>query len=194
MKTALILHGMPDRNDYYSDEPERSAESNRHWLPWLQHRLVQRDILTQTPEMPIPYAPNYKLWKGVFEQFTLHEDTILIGHSCGAGFLFRWLSEHDVKVGQVLLVAPWIDPTKELQAHGLPDFFDFQMDENLVSKTAGITIFGSDDDYPEIGQSIEQIMAAIPGIKFRRFSDHGHFTRQSMMTDAFPELLGAIVA
>jgi len=49
--------------------------------------------------MPEPYSPDYAKWCSVFKQFVIDSDTQLIGHSCGAGFLLRYLSENDVKVG-----------------------------------------------------------------------------------------------
>src|ERR1700741_4554197 len=106
MRTAIILHGMPDRKEYF--DPESSAQSNKHWLPWLQRQLIVNDILAQTPELPEPYAPNYAKWCSVFDQFTVDEETMLIGHSCGAGFIVRWLTDNKKKVGKVALVAPFL--------------------------------------------------------------------------------------
>ncbi|MFH1088509.1 MAG: alpha/beta hydrolase, partial [Patescibacteria group bacterium] len=83
MKTALILHGKPSKKGYY--DPKRESQSNEHWIPWLQHQLLLRDILAQTPEWPKPYDPNYKDWSDLFSQFKVDKNTILIGHSCGAG-------------------------------------------------------------------------------------------------------------
>lgn len=85
MKTAIIFHGMPDREEYYN--PESAAESNKHWLPWIQRQLILKDILAQTPELPYPYRPVYKDWLDVLRKFEINKDTILVGHSCGAGFL-----------------------------------------------------------------------------------------------------------
>src|SRR3989344_7820689 len=112
MKTAIIIHGMPDREEYY--DVGRPASSNCHWFPWIQKQLLLKDIVAQTPEMPVPYNPEYNAWKKVFEGFYPDEETILIGHSCGAGFIVRYLSENNIKVGKVVLVAPWIDPNKKL--------------------------------------------------------------------------------
>jgi len=109
MKTAIILHGMPDESEF--KDPNREASSNCHWYPWLQRQLVLNGILAQTPEMPKAYEPEYDAWKEMFERFDTDEETILIGHSCGGGFIVRWLSENkDKRVGKVVLVAPWIDP------------------------------------------------------------------------------------
>jgi len=49
MKTAIILHGMPSKKEYYN--PKSSAQSNKHWLPWIQRQLILNDVLAQTPEL-----------------------------------------------------------------------------------------------------------------------------------------------
>ena len=90
MKTAIIIHGMPYKDEEYYN-PKRPASSNCHWLPWIQKQLLLKDILAQTPEMPVPYEPEYIAWKEIFERFPLNEETILVGHSCGAGFIVRYL-------------------------------------------------------------------------------------------------------
>ena len=114
MKTAIILHGMPSKEEYFN--AESPAQSNKHWLPWVQRQLILNGILAQTVELPEPYEPNYEKWRSVFEQFHIDEETNLIGHSCGGGFLVRWLSENKIKVGKVALVAPWLDPERERRA------------------------------------------------------------------------------
>lgn len=185
MKKAIILHGMPSKKGYY--DPARLSPSNDHWLPWLQHELIIRDILAQTPEMPKPYEPNYENWLKVFNQFLVDEETILIGHSCGGGFLVRWLSEHDIRVGKVILVAPWIDPLGELDKDN--DFFKFEIDPKLVEKTKGLIIFHSADDEDYIQETVKILRGKIPGNKYREFKSHGHFVFGDMKTREFPELL-----
>lgn len=85
MKTAIIIHGMPPKEEYFN--AEYPSSSNKHWIPWIQKQLILNGILAQTPEMPEPYDPDYTKWYSVFEQFTIDGDTQLIGHSCGGGFL-----------------------------------------------------------------------------------------------------------
>ena len=105
MKNAIILHGKPDREEYY--DPKAPSMSNAHWIPWLQGQLLKQDIWAITPEVPNAYNPDWKLWCKEVERFDITPETVLVGHSCGAGFWLRWLSEHkDVKVGKVVLVAP----------------------------------------------------------------------------------------
>lgn len=38
MKKALILHGMPGKEEYYSKTSD--SPSNAHWLPWSQKELL----------------------------------------------------------------------------------------------------------------------------------------------------------
>ncbi len=183
MKTAIIIHGMPKKESHYN--PEFPSGSNAHWLPWLQRQLIVKDILTQTPEMPVPYNPDYKAWKEMFEHFSLNENTILVGHSCGGGFILRYLSEENVRVGKVVLVAPWIDIEKSLDT----GMFDFTLDVNVVSKTNGLTLFESTDDDEEVQKSIEVIKSQLKELKTVTFENYGHFCLLDMKTEQFPELL-----
>lgn len=111
MKNAIIVHGWNSKSEYF-DEGELSP-SNRHWIPWLQKQLLVKGIQTQTPEMPLPYKPQYDLWKNEFEKLEPEKANILVGHSCGGGFLTRWLSENKTSHDQIILVAPWLDPYRE---------------------------------------------------------------------------------
>ncbi|NTW14966.1 MAG: hypothetical protein HGA38_01195 [Candidatus Moranbacteria bacterium] len=187
MKSAIILHGMPSKDEYF--DPKSPAQSNKHWLPWIQRHLILRGILAQTPEMPDAYAPNYEKWRTLFEQFAIDEETMLIGHSCGAGFLVRWLSENKTKVGKVALVAPWLNLDHEYDI----DFFDFEIDESLAERTDGVTIFVSSDDYQTIIDSVAKIRSTVKSAGVKKFTDQGHFTFNDMKTVEFPELLDTLI-
>ena len=98
----------------------------------------------------------------------------------------RYLSEHPkLKVGKVILVAPWLDVEKKRA----PDFFNFKIDKNLVSRTKGLIIFCSDNDMETIKLSVEKIKNEIRGVKYKEFHNYGHFTILEMKTTKFPELL-----
>jgi predicted alpha/beta hydrolase family esterase len=182
MKTAIILHGMPSKEEYL--DPTMPAPSKAYWLPWLQQQLESKHIETQTPDLPNPYEPDYKKWCAVFEAFPLEKETILVGHSCGAGFLLRWLSEHNISVGPVILVAPFLDPDHDEVS---PDFFAFRIDPDLVSRTNGLHIIYSKDDEEEILKSVEQIHAALPAAHIQTVEGKAHFT-----THEIPEVLEAL--
>jgi len=178
---------MPSKEEYF--DPKQPSPSHSHWFSWLQRQLILNGILAQTPEMPTPYEAHYNEWVAVFEQFHIDENTILIGHSLGGGFLIRWLSENSVKVGRVVLVAPWLDPNKELKT----GFFDFSMDKNLADRTGDISAFISDDDDEEELTSTEILKENISGLKVKEFTGKGHFTFDDMKTEEFPELLKVIL-
>lgn len=188
MSTAIILHGKPSKESYYSSE--RDSQSNSHWLPWLQRELCIRDILAQTPEMPAPYNPSYEQWRQEFERQVVDESTILVGHSCGAGFLVRWLSESRQAVKKLVLVAPWLDPT---QQHG--GLFDFAIDTELEAKTgAGIDILHSIDDGEEMQATVSLLRKHLPAVRYHEFTNYGHFCFRDMNTREFPELLEICLA
>lgn len=188
MRNAIIVHGKPDRSEYY--DPTVPSTSSHHWLPWLSKQLLVRDIHPYRPEMPHAYAPDWAVWCREFERGDITPQTMLVGHSCGAGFLTRWLSEHpEVRVDRVVLVAPWLDPDGRV----VPEFFAFAMDPAIASRTAGLTLFDSDDDGDEVRRSARMIRDGIDGVRYRQFHGYGHFCVGDLGGEAFPELLAALV-
>lgn len=188
---AIILHGTPDKEEYYS--LKYPAQSNSHWIPWIQKQLQVKDIFTQTPEMPMSFKPDYNIWKKEFECYDIGSDTILVGHSCGAGFIVRWLSENqDAKVGKVVLVSPWLNPFND-QKHKARSFFDFKIDSGISSRTRGITVFYSDDDFKGVSESVDTLKNKVRILNIKQLKGYGHFCYKDMGTIEFPELLEEIV-
>lgn len=184
MKNAIILHGRPSKKEYY--DSEAPSMSNAHWIPWLQGQLLKHDIAAVTPEVPFAYVPKWELWVKEVERFEIDPNTVLIGHSTGAGFWVRWLSENpEMKVGKVVLVAPYLDIEKE----SIPDFFNFEIDKNMVSRTKGLMIFHSDNDDPEMQSTVKFLRKYLKGHQYREFRNYGHFTYKALQTHKFPELL-----
>ena len=189
MQNAIILHGRSYlHKDYISCE---NSESNRHWIPWLQWEMIKSGILTQTPEMPNPYfdAIDYDDWVKTFKQFNVDENSILIGHSCGGGFLLKYLSNHpDIKIKHLVLIAPWIDVEQE---H--PTFFkNFEPSKNIANQCDRIDLIHSTDDKEKIALSAEKIRKIFGNkIIYHEFNNKRHFTESTMGTK-FPELLEII--
>jgi len=186
MKTAILVHGWASKREF--DDPHSPTPSNSHWFPWLTKRLMMRGIFTVAPEMPESYYPRYELWKKEFERFEVDQETLLVGHSCGGGFLIRLLSERKkVKVGKVILVAPWVgtNPDEDFDK----SFFDFNWDRNLADRTAGMVMFSSQDDSDSVQKSLKIIRERLNNLKEVKFKGKGHFTLHSLGGEAFPELL-----
>jgi len=187
MKNAVILHGLPDKEEYYNSN--FPAQSNAHWIGWLHKQLQLNDIFTQAPEMPLSFKPEYKIWKKEFERYDIGPSTLLVGHSCGGGFLIRWLSENkEAKVGKVILVVPWLNPDDNPK-YDTGDFFEFDIDPDLVGRTTGTVIFRSSNDFSDVLKSIDILKNNLKNIKIRNFQNYGHFCERDFKTDKFSELL-----
>jgi predicted alpha/beta hydrolase family esterase len=185
MKNAIILHGGPGKEEYY--DPKAPSMSNAHWLPWLQGQLLKADIDAATPEVPHSFDRHWPTWNKEFERFDTTPETILIGHSTGSGFIVKYLSIHPkVKVGKVILVAPWLDPDQE---HTKNFFNDFEIDSDLVSRTGGVIIFNSDNDQDSVQKTTQILRDKVKSIGYKEFHNYGHFCFKDMKTTEFPELL-----
>ena len=186
MKHLVILHGCCSKEEFF-DETVPSL-SNSHWLPWIQKKLITIGIPAQTPEMPQAYDPEYENWKRVFNRFTVDDESLLVGHSCGAGFLLRWLGETKKHLGKLILVAPWLDLNRKRGG-----FLDFEIDPSIESGVNELHIlFSSDDKVAGVKESVEILRRAFAEAKVHDLGDKGHFTSQEMKTPAFPELLKLI--
>ncbi len=179
MTNALIIHGMPSKEEFY--DSNLPSSSNRQFLPWLKTKLENRGVQAETPEMPVPYNPVYEDWKAEFEKYKIDENTILVGHSCGGGFLVRWLGENKVKVGKVVLVEPWIDIEKELKT----GMFDFEIDKDFPQRTEKTTIFYGEDCEPEIKLSIDKLKDTLVGADIKELPG----VREHFCNPTFPEIL-----
>jgi len=94
-----------------------------------------------------------------------------------------------IKVGNVVLVAPWIDPDRE----DTTDFFDFNIDLNLAKRAKKFTIFNSSNDFESIQTSVKIIRESVPNIQYKEFHNYGHFCFNDMKTEEFPELLEVLL-
>lgn len=190
MSNAIIVPGRPDKAEHY--DPNRPSNSEDHWYSWLKRQLILKDIHAVVIEPPFPFRPRYDEWKQEFERFRLAPDTILVGHSCGGGFLVRYLSEHkDVRVGRVALVAPWINPDNN-PVSDTADFFDFSIDQDFVSRTQGVSVFVSDDDGSDILETVNILKSRAKNLDVHRYVDKGHFCLEDLGTVEFPELLTTV--
>jgi predicted alpha/beta hydrolase family esterase len=189
MKNAILVHGWNTHAEFF--DSTRPTASNDHWFPWLTKQLMVRGYKVDAPEMTQYDQSTYESWKREFERFDITPDTLLVGHSCGGGFLVRYLTEHDIKVGRVILVAPWLGiKGTDLQDEPFDEnFFAFTPERTLAAKTAGLHLLVSDDDFADIHQSVAILRDAVDDMQITEFTGKGHFTLGSLGTEEFPELL-----
>jgi len=190
MANAILVPGRPDKDEHY--DPQALSNSENHWFSWLKRQLILMDIHAVSIEPPFPFRPRYDEWKKEFERFELTPETILVGHSCGGGFLVRYLSEHrDLHVGKVALVAPWINPDNN-QVSDTADFFDFEIDPEFPLRTKGTEVFISNDDEPSVIKTVDILKDSVHGLELHEYTDKGHFCIEDLGTVEFPELLNAL--
>lgn len=186
MHNVYLLHGCCDKDEF--NDLSVPSGSNFHWFPWLQKQLIVQGYNCQTPEFPTPYKPSYHRWKEIFDCFPIDEQTTLVGHSCGGGFLLRYLADTQQGIKKLILVAPWLDPHKKVG-----DFLQFDLPPALANQIGAIDVFYSTDE-PVTGvkESVEKIRQTYSKTIYHEFTGQGHFCLSTMKTDAFPELLQAI--
>ncbi len=188
---AIIVPGRPDKDEHY--DPTRPSNSEDHWYSWLKRQLILKDIHAVVIEPPFPFRPRYEEWKKEFERFDIEPATILVGHSCGGGFLVRYLSEHkDLHVGKVALVAPWMNPDNN-PVSDTADFFNFEIDPDFPSRTKGTAVFVSSDDVVSgVVKSVEILKAKARGLDIHQYTDKRHFD-STELRNGFPELLRTVL-
>ena len=186
MKSALILHGTCDKEEFF--DKATPSLSNSHWFPWLQKQFLCNNILCQTPELPTPYNPDYNEWKKTFENYYNSDIKIIVGHSAGGGFMLKWLHENSkVKLDKLILVAPWLNTPIEPA-----EFLKFSIKENALDNIKETILFYSTDDDPSIIESVNIILAHYKQIKTFCFENKGHFVYGTIGT-IFPELWQSII-
>ena len=121
---VFIVHGCPSDIEKALDPERRTYD--KHWQPWLEKELIQKRYSVVRPLMPEPWAPNYNAFRKEFEKNEIPDDAILIGHSCGAAFLVRWLGDTKHGATKLILVAPWKIPDKG--DVGKEEYYGYEID------------------------------------------------------------------
>ncbi|HEY1645480.1 MAG TPA: alpha/beta hydrolase [Candidatus Saccharimonadales bacterium] len=190
MINAVIMHGKPPQARYENPNELRPHEAN--WLPWLGRQLTSGGCVeVSIPALPKPYYPVYKDWKAEFEKSHVGPQTAVIGHSAGAEFILRWLSENrEVSTEKVVLVAPYCDYEAK---YG--DFSQYELDADIAKRTGRITVFYSPDDDPPITRRADELLATIHGSVPMKLEGFGHFRiGHNMLGEEFPQLLQVLQA
>ncbi len=182
---CVIVHGCPS-----DDSEEATQEYARHWMPWTKKELNEKGVPTEIALMPEPWHPDYDRFKEAFQKYSVNDDTILVGHSCGSAFLVRWLGETKKEVKKLILVAPWKIPNEGDE--GRQKYYVYPIDESIRERVGEIVIFTSNNEADEGKQSVKIFQEALEG-KLIELKDHGHYTRNDMGAEAFPELIEEVL-
>jgi predicted alpha/beta hydrolase family esterase len=187
MTNCIIVHGCADEEEQYLPPEEQHFDKQR--MPRLEKQLTHIWIKTERPSMPNSRAPDYDAYKEVFEKLHVDENTILIGHSCGAAFLVRRLWESRKHVSQLILVAPWKIPDGDDVTKKL--FYEYPIDEGIKNRVDHITIFSADNEEDEGKESAQIFYKALSG-NYIELVGKWHYTLEEMWTEEFPEIVEVI--
>jgi predicted alpha/beta hydrolase family esterase len=185
---CIIIHGCPPNIEGAINPETRTYD--KHWIPWLKRNLIEVGIKTETPLMPEPWSPNYEKFKVEFEKYEVDENTVLVGHSCGAAFLVRWLGETKKNFFKLILVAPWRIPNKDDKLK--KEFYTYSIDEGIKLRASEIVMFTADNEEDKGKESLKIFHQALGG-EVIELKGHGHYTMDDMGTEELPELLEKIV-
>ena len=190
-KQIIFIHGgevTKNKESFYKYLRTTNLDpfkDKRKWGDFLADNLGNKYEVIK-PVMPSKYEVDYKAWKIWFERhldFINYKNPILIGHSLGATFLLKYLSENNFpkKVSQLHLIAPAISG----------NLFDFNVDLKKINKISKncteIHLWHSEDDEVVSFKDSIIVKENIHNIIFHVFKKRGHFVQKS-----FPEILEVI--
>lgn len=170
---------------------EKTEIKSITYIPIEEKRLTLTVIPIGSEEFKKLSKEEYsKSFKKEFEKYSVSENTILIGHSCGCAFLVRWLGESKQQINKLILVAPWKIPDRDDEFRNA--FYEYSIDKTIKSRVKEIVMFTADDEMKDGKKSLKIFHNALEG-KIIELQGRGHYTMGDMGTEKFPELLKEIV-
>jgi len=191
-KQVIFIHGgstFKSYREYLSHLKSIKIDLDRYrktkWSDSLNIGLGNEfDVLL--PKMPNPSNAKYGEWKIIFNKISklLEKNVILIGHSLGAIFLAKYLSENKFpkKILATLLISPPHDD--DGMEESLGDFILPKSLNKLNNQGGKIFIYQSKDDPVVPYSHLEKYKKALPNAIIRGFKKRGHFNQPK-----FPELI-----
>lgn len=150
MKNVFLVHGS-------------MGNPFENWFPWLEKELTKQKVLCCIPTFPTPENQNFESWAKLIDYYCsvgiINEDTIFIGHSCGAVCVIRYLIERKVKVRAIITVSGYNQfYSGNEYMDGLNSSFYFDYENCDISVVTKISYAGDDDPF-------------IPQEKLKEFSE-----------------------
>ncbi|MGB4762377.1 MAG: alpha/beta hydrolase [Candidatus Saccharimonas sp.] len=195
MQQVIVIHGgttFQEYDAYLKSLSEKKVDIDRFiytpkWKELLQDNLGS-EYQVLLPSMPNSTNARYSEWRLWFEHISslFSDNCILIGHSLGAIFLAKYLSENTLSVkvkATILIAAPYDDESLE-------DLTDFKIKDlsNRLTKQAGKLVFFNGHDDPIISLAdLKKYQDQLPSAEFTILPASDHFVRKD-----FPELVSLL--
>lgn len=195
MQQIIVIHGgttFRSYDMYLKSLTEKKVDIDRFtyhpmWKERLQENLGS-EFQVLLPSMPNSTNAQYSEWKLWFEHISslFSDNCIFIGHSLGAIFLAKYLSENSLSVkikATILVAAPYDDESVE----DLADFKVVKLSERLAEQAGRLVFFNGMDD-PVISRSdLSKYQDQLPSAEFIILSAPDHFVRED-----FPKLMSLL--
>ncbi len=188
-KQIVVIHGgeawdtyeeyIEYLKNYEFTEDKFKKITSKRWKENLQDELGENFQVIK-PNMPSERNAKYDEWVIWFEKLYpyLNEGIILVGHSLGATFLAKYVSENilSVSIDQLHLVAGAIC---------VKGGFDFAKSlEKIEKQCKNIFIYHSTDDFVVDFSEGLKYKEMLPSAEFVQFEDRNHFLQED-----FPEII-----
>lgn len=136
MKNFILIHGA-------------HGHPKENWFPWLKDQLKELWNKVVIPQFPTPEWQDLDNWMKEFDKYLskIDENTILIWHSIGVGFILNILEKIDKKIDSCYLVAWFANllnhPIDEINSSFVNKEFDWA---KIKAHCQNFNIFHSDND------------------------------------------------
>jgi uncharacterized protein len=187
----FVIHGgnaFATYDDYIaylrSKEVDLESLDRKDWKSGLQEQLGS-DYQVYRLSMPNSKNAKYLEWALWFEKYIpyMNDGVILVGHSLGAVFLAKYLSENTFPkhIRAVYMVA---GPYNEDEGRTLPEFAITRPLVKVREQVKNLCIYHSKDDPVVAFSEMEKYQKELSTATFRVFEDRMHFNQEE-----FPEIV-----
>ncbi len=188
-KQIIVIHGGEAWDTYeeyieYLENYDFTREkfdkmTSLGWKDNLQKDLGS-DFQVVKPKMPCGRNAKYHEWEIWFKKLFpyVNDNVVLVGHSLGANFLAKYLSENTlpVSIDQLHLIAGCYGWSGGFQ---LPSSL-----ENITEQCNQIYIYHSTDDFVVDFADAKKYKKVLPSARLVQFEDRNHFLQEE-----FPEII-----
>jgi hypothetical protein len=190
-KQVVFIHGGQVYDTYEEYIEDLKTFTVDPFLEKKRWRVTLKEVLGTEYEVLLPEMPNkmnakYLEWEIWFDKHVpfLRDSVILVGHSLGASFFLRYLSERALPVSiraLYLVAAPYFS---SIQKEGGDFRFDVASLRAITEVVEEIVLVHSSDDEVVPFGNLNLLKETFSEARIMEFGDRGHFNQE-----LFPELI-----